>query len=161
MICCAVIAGVVGVLAALWRTGQHTTGRYATGQHVTVLPKASCGSAVTHRVDGGTQVLTADPGALTCFAAAARGCRPASVEVVEMGVDTGTTYVFVIERDGAACQVTELAQDYSANFGGSTGPVNAVTCLRTAVTGRGVTLTCGGQDVLIPSAVSGRLPAGP
>jgi hypothetical protein len=77
-----------------------------------------------------------------------------------MGVDTGTTYFFTIERGGTPCQVTELTQDYSANLGGSTGPVNATACRRTTVTGRGVTLTCGGQDVLIPSAVSARLLAG-
>jgi len=73
-----------------------------------------------------------------------------------MGTDTGITYVFAIGRGGTACQVTELSQDYSANFGGSTGPVNAVACRETAVTGRGVTLACGGEDVLIPSAVSSR-----
>jgi hypothetical protein len=144
IICCAVIVAAAGALTAAWRIGQHAV----------VLPKASCGSATTHFVDGGTQVLSADPGALACFGAAARGCRFASIELNEMGTDTGTTYVFTIDRGGTACQVTELSQYYSANFGGSTGPVTAVTCRRTAVTGRGVTLTCGGQDVLIPSAVS-------
>jgi hypothetical protein len=147
---CVVVAAAAVALTAAWRTGQHAT----------MPPKASCGSATTHRVDGDTQVLAADPGALTCFGAAARGCRSASIEVDEMGVDTGTTYFFTIERGGTPCQVTELTQDYSANFGGSTGPVNAAACRRTTVTGRGVTLTCGGQDVLIPSAVSARPLAG-
>ena len=146
IICCVVIVAAAGALTAAWRIGQHAT----------VLPKASCGSATTHLVDRDTQVLAADPGALTCFGAAARACRPASVEVDEMGTDTGTTYLFAIGRGGTACQVTELSQDYSANFGGSTGPVTAVTCRGTAVTGRGVTLTCAGQEVLIPSAVSSR-----
>ena len=165
IICCAVIPAAAGVLAATWRVGQHATGQHVTGPHatampVTVLPKASCGSAATHRVDGDTQLLAADPGALTCFGAAARGCRPASIEVHEIGVDTGTTYVFAIGRGGTACQVTELSQYYSANFGGSTGPVTAMACRRTAVTGRGVTLACAGQNVLIPSAVSASPPAG-
>ncbi len=71
-----------------------------------------------------------------------------------MGVDTGTMYVFTIEHVGTACQVTELSQYCSANFGGSTGLVKAVTCRRTAATAKGDTLTCGGQDVLIPSAVT-------
>ena len=159
IICCAVIPAAAGVLAATWRLGPQPTGHHPAGQHVTVLPltelpKPSCGSAGTHRVDGDTQVFAADPGALTCFGVAARGCRLASIEVHEMGVDTGTTYVFLIERGGTACQVTELAQYYSANFGGSAGPVNAMACRRTAVTGQGVMLSCGGQHVLIPSAVS-------
>lgn len=151
---CAVVAAAVA-LAVTWPFGQHTA-----GQHWTALPKASCGSATTHGVNGDTQVLLADPGALTCFGTAARGCRSASVEVNEFGVDTGTTYVFIIEPGGTACQVTELSQYYSANGGGSTGPLIAATCLRTAVTGTGVTLTCGGQDVLIPAAVSTRPLAG-
>ena len=147
---CAVVAAA-GALTATWPFGQH-----ATGQHWTALPKASCGSATTHGVNSDTQVLIADPGALNCFGAAARSCKSASVEVTDMGVDTGTTYVFIIEPGGTACQVTELSQYYSANGGGSTGPVSAVSCLKPAVTGTGVTLTCGGQDVLIPAAVSSR-----
>ena len=147
---CAVVAAAA-TLAVTWPSGAH-----ATGQHWTALPKASCGSATTHGVNGDTQVFVADPGALTCFGVAARGCKSASVEVNEFGVDTGTTYVFIVEPGGTACQVTELSQYYSANGGGSTGPLQAVTCLRTAVTGAGVTLACSGQDVLIPAAVSTR-----
>jgi len=98
IICCAVIPAAAGVLAATWQIGPHPPGPYVMPVPVTELPKASCGSAATHRVDGDTQVLAADPGALTCFGAAARGCRLASIEVNEIGVDTGTTYVFVIGR---------------------------------------------------------------
>jgi hypothetical protein len=115
---------------------------------------------MTHRVDNDTTIIAADPGALTCFDTAARGCRPASIRVVEMGVDTGTTYVFGIESGSAACAVAELTQSYSANFGGSTSQVSSLTCRRTAVTGRGVTLTCSGQNVLIPATVTGETKTG-
>jgi hypothetical protein len=104
-------------------------------------------------VDGSTHALSADPGALTCFTAAARDCRAASIEITEMGTDTGTAFVFSIDPGGATCQVTELGQDYSANFGGSAGPVITTSCRLAAVTGNGVTLGCGRQDVLIPSTV--------
>ena len=73
-----------------------------------------------------------------------------------MGTDTGTSFVFRIDPGGTTCQVTELSQDYSANFGGSAGPVITTSCRLAAVTGQGVRLGCGGQDVLIPSAVSAR-----
>jgi hypothetical protein len=73
-----------------------------------------------------------------------------------MGIDTGTGYVFTIEPGPAACQVTELSQDYCANFGGGRSHVSAMPCRRTAVTHRGVALCCGGQDVLIPARVSVR-----
>ncbi len=118
------------------------------------LPHASCGSATTHGAGAGTQLLGADPGALTCFGTAARGCRAASLGVHEMGVDTGTNYVFTIAPGGTSCQVTELRQDYSANFGGSVGPVTTVPCRRASLTTRGVLLKCGGQAVLIPAKVS-------
>jgi hypothetical protein len=76
------------------------------------LPQTSCGRAETHFLSGGTQILQADPHALTCFGAAARGCKPASIEVTEMGVDAGTDYVFTIEPGGTPCQVSELSQGY-------------------------------------------------
>ncbi len=140
---CAVIAASVGVLAG-----------WLLSRHAAALPHASCGSAVTHSLDGSTRALSADPGALACFAAAARDCKAAGIGITEMGIDTGTDFVFSIGPGGTTCQVTELSQDYSANFGGSAGPVTTVPCRLAAVSGEGVTLACGGQDVLIPSAVS-------
>ena len=139
----AVIAAAAGGLAG-WRLSQHAA----------ALPHASCGSAVTHSLDGSTRALSADPGALACFAAAARKCKTAGIAITEMGTDTGTDFVFSIGPGGTTCQVTELSQNYNANFGGSAGPVTAVPCRLSAVSGEGVTLGCGGQDVLIPSAVS-------
>lgn len=141
----AVIAAAVGGLAG-WRLSQHPA----------ALPRASCGSAVTHGLDGGTHALSADPGALACFTAAARDCKAASIEITETDIDTGTRFVFSTGPGGTTCQVTERSQDYSANFGGSAGPVTTARCRLAAVSGAGVMLGCGGQDVLIPSAVSAR-----
>jgi hypothetical protein len=141
----AVIAAAAGGLAG-WRLSQHPA----------ALPRASCGSAVTHGLDGSTHALSADPGALACFTAAARDCKAASIEITETGVDAGTGFVFSVGPGGTACQVTERSQDYSANFGGSAGPVTTARCRLAAVSGAGVTLGCGGQDLLIPSAVSDR-----
>jgi len=118
------------------------------------LPRASCGSATTHFLTGHPRVLSADPGALTCFVRAVRHCETASLGVTEMGVDTGTDYVFAIKPGTTPCQITELSQDYSANFGGSQSAVSTVPCRRTAVTSSGVALRCGGRDVLIPAKVS-------
>lgn len=143
VVICSVFVVIAGTVLATWRNDHGAK----------VLPKASCGSATTHRLDGDTTVLAADPGALACFATAARACRPASIQVVEMGVDAGTTHVFTIDSGGAACRGSEHSQDHSANFGGSVGQVNSVSCTRIVVTGRGVTLSCGGQDVLIPTSV--------
>jgi hypothetical protein len=144
IIICAVIVAVVAAAAFALRIGHHRT----------ALPRASCGSATTHFLTSDTQVLSAKVGALTCFVRAARECRSASIGVTEMGVDTGTDYVFIIEPGKAPCQVAEDSQGYSANFGGSQTAVSTVPCRRSAVTSSGVMLRCGGRDVLIPAKVS-------
>ena len=147
VISCAVIVAAVGVVTAACGGSQHPT----------ALPHATCGSAVTHFLTGDTQVLSAHHGALGCFVRAARHCRPASLGVTAMGVDTGTDYVFSVGPGAASCQVTEYSQSYSANFGGSEGPVFTTTCRRFAATQNGVMLRCGRQQVLIPVDVSAPL----
>jgi len=133
-----------GTAATAWRTSHH---------HAR-LQRASCGAAITHSLTGHTRILSADPGSLACFIRAARECRPASIAITEMGVDSGTDYVFVITPAKPPCQVTEQRQDYSANFGGSHGAVSTVPCRRVAVTPGGVTLSCRGQTKLLPARVS-------
>jgi len=139
---------IIGAAAGTWQISHHPA----------ALPRASCGSASTHFLTGDTKFLRADPGALTCFTRAARECRSASLAVTEMGVDTGTDYVFTIEPSGTSCQFTELRQDYSANFGGSQSAVSTMPCRRTAATRSGVAFSCGGRDVLIPANVSAQYP---
>src|SRR6185437_16422932 len=90
------------------------------------LPRATCGTAVTHSLNAATRLLSAGNGALSCFETAVRHCRTASLAVTEMGVDTGTSYVFAVAPGGAGCPVTELSQAYSANFGGTRGDVTTV-----------------------------------
>lgn len=141
---CAVIVTAVGAVAVARQVSPRASG----------LPHVSCGSADTHQLGASTRVLEADHGALDCFTAAARACKAATLEVREMGVDTGTTYVFSIRPGGAACQVTETSQAYSANFGGWEGPVSTTQCRLTAVTLAGVELNCDGGDEQIPAAVS-------
>jgi len=128
----------------------------ATGCSTTpaALPQATCGSASTHALDAVTQLLDAEKGALSCFETAMRHCQAASLAITEMGVDTGTGYVFAIKPGGTGCPVTELSQSYSANFGGSQGTITATQCRLAEVTGAGVTLSCAGQDVLIPATVT-------
>jgi hypothetical protein len=160
-----VAAAAIGALAA-WlvsqpealppRGGQHTAVQRATSQpspsRDTTLPRATCGSASAHLLNSDTQILRANSGALTCFSAAARGCRSASIEVTAFGVDAGTSNVFTIEPGGTPCLVTRLSQDYGVR--GFRGPVSTASCRRAAVTSKGVMLSCAGQDVLIPVTVS-------
>lgn len=143
ILCAVIVAAAAAAAVITWQVSQHQA----------AAPPANCGSAWTHSLSGQTQLLGADHGALTCFDAAARACRPASLHVTEFGVDTGTDYTFTIESGGASCRVTEQSNFYSANGGGSTGPVTTTSCLRTAVTSAGVSLTCAGQNVLIPAKV--------
>jgi hypothetical protein len=129
-------------------TGHQTAGPPA------VPPQASCGEAVTHDLSSITQVFHADTGALSCFATAVRQCASASIAITEMGIDTGTRYVFAVVPGQAPCQATEWSQFYSANPGGEKdGSVAVTRCSATAGPG-GVMLGCGGQDILIPVTVT-------
>lgn len=119
-------------------------------EHRMDLPHPSCGSAGTHGLDSRTQVLSADPGALACFHAAAQGCRAASIDVGEMGVDTDTDHVFVITPGGRPCQLTEFSQFSIFTGQIHRNPVTSTHCRITAVTAQGVTLSCSGQSLLIP-----------
>jgi hypothetical protein len=150
IIICAVILAAAGAAgsAALF-----------SGHHPDALPRASCGKASTHFLTGNTQILSADRGALTCFLRAARDCKRASLGVTEMGVDTGTDYVFAITPGTSACQVTEQRQDYSANFGGSQSAISTVWCRTVAVTRTGVALSCRDRSVLIPARVFSASPS--
>jgi hypothetical protein len=142
-------------------TKQHTPAKQPTPAKTpsgtpTALPAATCGRISTHGLNTATQVFSADKGALTCFQAAARLCKTASIAVTEMGVDTGTNHVFAIDPGGKGCAVTEVSQYYSANFGGSHGKVGSTRCSVAAVGSGGVTLACDGQRLLIPAAVTHR-----
>jgi len=135
-------------------TGALVITSCSTTQHPATLPQVNCGAAWTHFVNSDSQFFGADHGTLTCFNTAARECRPATIHVTEMGVDTGTDLTFTIKPGGTSCQVIEQSQYYSANGGGSHGPVLTTACHRTTVTSRGVSLTCSGQAVLIPAKVT-------
>lgn len=137
------------VMAAL---GMAAAGCSVSGPPAT-LPHATCGSASTHFLNAGTQLLSADKGALTCFGIAARHCKAASIAITEMGTDTGSNYVFAIQPGGTACRVTELSQSYSANFGGSTSTISTTRCRVADAAGAGIRLSCAGQAVLIPATV--------
>jgi hypothetical protein len=153
----AIVAGVFVVTAiaggALVGCGVSKPG--SGSPRDTTLPRVNCGSAATRFLGESTQVLSATSGALPCFAAAARNCRPASITVTAMGVDAGTRYVFVVKPGTDGCQVTEQSQFYVVSGGVRHGPLTIVGCQRTAVTASGVTLECGGRRILIPATASG------
>ena len=99
-------------------------------------------------------MLSAGKGTLSCFETAVRHCRTASLAVTEMGVDTGTSYVFAIAPGGTGCPVTELSQAYSANFGGTHGAVATVRCQVAGVTGGRRDAGLRGHRVLVPAQVT-------
>jgi hypothetical protein len=143
-----ILAGVCAVAV----TGGGALAGCGVSRQGAAPPGVNCGSAVTRSLDDRTQLLSAKPGALPCFDAAARNCRAASITVTAMGVDAGTRYVFVIKPGTEPCQVTEQSQFYMVSGGGGRhGPIKTVACQRSAVTRSGVTLSCGGRGILIPA----------
>lgn len=143
-----IIVAVSCTLATACGSAAHTSAGNGT-----TLPRATCGSISTHGLDDPTLLLSADPGALTCFNTAARACKPASIRMQLMGVDTSDTYVFTIGSGAsgiADCTVTAMSQGYSANTQHTTA-ITTTSCHLTAATASGVRLSCAGQDILIPS----------
>ena len=133
-----VIGGLVWGLVAWWSYTHKA------------LPQASCGW-IGSNASG--EFDSQDPGALTCFSAAAQACKPGSIGVHELGADTTTNEVFSIAPGGAPCQVTETNQTYFAS-GDHTGTVTTESCHISAVTGSGVSLSCGGEHFLVPARAS-------
>lgn len=124
------------------------------------LPRASCGSAVTHVLNGDTKALDASPNALSCFQEAARACRSASIRVTESKIDWGSDHLLTVERGKRPCHATMLSQEWSANSGGWRGQVTSAPCARVEVTGRGVVLSCAGGVYLVPAVVYAPTPPG-
>jgi hypothetical protein len=135
-------------------TGQPTVKPPAATASPTALPQASCGEAGTHKLSSTTRFFRAGKGTLSCFATAVRQCQSASIAVTEMGVDTGTRYVFAVVPGKAPCQATEWSQAYSASFGGSRKFKVVVTACSAAAGTDGVLLGCGGRHLLIPVTVT-------
>jgi len=167
IVVCVVLAVAVAGLAVAWPTGHPAGGQReaarphpAGGGSATALPRPSCGWIGVRLINGTTPQLVASHGALACFNRAARECTAASISDTLVGGDAGTSYVFVIEPGGASCRVMQLAQGYSVSFGlaAPAGPVLSTVCRRTAVTASGVTLNCGGPDILIPAKVTVKSP---
>lgn len=126
---------------------------WSVSHHQAAMPHATCGTVITHQFTSDTELLSASPGALGCFFGAVHDCKSASIGVTEMGVDGGSDYVLAIDPGSRPCQLTEFSQSYTANFGGHESQVTTIGCRVVALTGRGVTLTCNGGQVLLPAAV--------
>lgn len=135
-------------------TGHPTAKPPTATASPTALPQASCGGAGTHELSSTTRFFRADKGTLSCFATAVRQCHSASIAITEMGVDTGTRYVFAVVPGKAPCQATEWSQAYSASFGGSKKFKVVVMPCSAAVGTDGVLLGCGSQHLLIPVTVT-------
>lgn len=86
-----------------------------------------------------------------CFVQAYHQCKAMSLLVTRHGVDTGTHFTYTITPHGSSCQIGVASQSYSANFGGSVGPVMTSTCGGlTANQDTLVLVQCQGPDVTIP-----------
>jgi hypothetical protein len=114
------------------------------------LPQASCGKISTDPMTG--SLADSDQGTLTCFDAAARACKAASIGVRVMSTDTWTDYVFTVESGVTPCHVSELSQFTLYTGDEHHGGISSGGCLLTAVTRRDVMLACAGQQVLIPAS---------
>jgi hypothetical protein len=137
-------------------TSPSSTAPGATAPPAAAARPRACGWAITHGLSARTQVLEESKGSLTCFTEAAKACKPATITVENMGVDTGTRFQFTINAGGkpASCAVTETSQFYGVVTLPKKQPVYVTHGQVAAVTRTGVLLSYGRQHVLIPSVVT-------
>lgn len=114
------------------------------------LPTATCGRAGVRQYSA--TVSTSydwDPGALACFHRSALVCA-GSVDVVDMGVDSGTDDVVVLHRSGAGCVARVAEQSYVLD---RKSPITRFDCDRIEVAATGETVFCvGGKRFILESS---------
>jgi len=93
------------------------------------------------------QVVSASPGALSCFRSAAALCHPASIAIGVSGIDTGDDYLVEIRQ---GCRAVLLSQSWPRHFVGD-DRIHKTSCSTIAATLTGVTLTCHRTTYLISS----------
>jgi hypothetical protein len=155
----AVVVGlaVLCLLIAGCSQGNGRPGGSATG---TVGP--NCGS-VSALLNSGGAPSGAMPQPMACFLAAYTACTPATLDFTAHGVDTGITHTFSLQRSGTGkCAVADDAQTYSANFGGSHGPLQHYACTGVlAHDGALIVQGCGSEgDITIPATATAFPPVG-
>jgi len=99
---------------------------------------------------------TSDPGATqaeACFTRAYEHCSRADLTFTLIAVDVGTIHSLRLQPEGAICAVSDVTQGYSANFGGSRGPLRFYACVGLAQHDGGLLVkSCGAEgDVLVPA----------
>jgi hypothetical protein len=97
---------------------------------------------------------TATPQPVTCFLAAYAVCARTTLEFTLQGTDSGVMHTFSLKPlEGGGCLLTDAAQSYSVNFGGSHGQLQQFTCTGVAPLDGGLLVKgCGAEgDITIPS----------
>ena len=134
--------------------GQSATGNVAhlPTQPATPAAKIHCG-AITAALGAGT---TSDPKVLqaeACFIHAYARCDRADLVFTTIAVDVGVIHTFRLQPAGTICMVNDTAQGYSANFGGSHGPLRFYACAGLAQQDGGLLIrSCGTEgNIFVPA----------
>lgn len=115
----------------------------------------NCGTLYLHGYNGpayddkGKQETVRSIG--DCFWNAYQHCHTATLTVHQMGVDTGTTSMFIVDQQQGQCVLTDTVQSYNANFGGSQSSFTTYTCAALIRRGNDLRFTgCGEvEDMLV------------
>ncbi len=133
---------LVGSLAAC-SPGSST----ASGPTPTAAPER-CGSVTI----GPASLATNDTAnqAENCFWQAFSACKPASLVVTWMGIDSGVVRTFFIKPSSGSCAITDQAQTYAVP--NHKGPLQTYTCVGLVQQQGGLLFkSCGNDgDLLVP-----------
>lgn len=120
-----IVAGIVLCIALI------VTGFLSYGiTHATPQPQGiNCGSLSMHGGGGPSWTQHGTVAQIgNCFWNKYQQCKPATLAVTDMGVDTGVNHLFVIEPQQQGCSVSDTSQNYSANGGGWRGSPTTAVC---------------------------------
>lgn len=111
----------------------------------------SCGTLTLHNGGQNPYVLSQNARSIEqCFVLAYRSCQEKALDVTWMGVDTGTTSTFTIEKQDKSCQISQSSQNYGLVHTNSQSEVGICQGL-TQSTDSLILKRCGsGGDILIP-----------
>ena len=87
-----------------------------------------------------------------CFVQAYRQCQNASMNVIWMEVDTGTTEKLTVVSQHGQCQIISSSQPYGVTWRPQSAPITTQICQSLIlITDSLVIKGCGSGDVVIPT----------
>jgi hypothetical protein len=142
--------GVPGLVVVVAIAAGCTSATSARSRPSAVLATSACGNVSTNDFSAATVLFRADPDAMLCLAHAMTTCRPTSLDIWQIAVDSGENYRLTIT--GSAANGCTARLGHSTFVAGITSPnPTPITVECTArMQDTDVLITCPDRTYLLP-----------